>query len=529
MVLDKSQLLTYFKAISRGNPLPLDASSVWESKQAAQEYASGATGYAGQSITVLENGKYVQYILQPSDSGYTLEKPGVDAAAVKQYVQIVTALPATGIESGVLYINTTNKTGNIYDAATKKWTTVFSDVNANIGDVVGELPEGKTVVQYITDGLALKANIAGTTFTGPVKVAADPADNLGVATKQYVDRLVAQLEQSSTPGVVNPDSPIPDNYKAGMMWRVSVTGNYVGQACEPGDLIIALKDISTPVIHEASQAISAVGPSEIPRTAFAEGETFRVDDYTKDNRNPAYYNKITAVSDTVVTVGNGSTNAPELVPTASDSDFIVVQANITGAVTSSVNASTNGQLVVFDGTSGKIIKSSTIVISSLQSAMDKANSALQEADVAEMRTDVGTLKTDVAALKTSSGSVASDIEALQTAVDSKANAADVYDKTTIDGKVTAINNTLDSKADTSAVDSKIADAKKAIATEYAAADADILEQAKTYADSKIPTDPTGITTAQLNARLGTEISETTTVAKYIETQLDSVVGVVEFS
>lgn len=59
--------------------------------------------------------------------------------------------------------------------------------------------------------------------------------------------------------------------------------------------------------------------------------------------------------------------------TADNTDFMVLQANIDGAVTSSVESVTDGNVVVFDGITGKIIKDSNIAVSSLQDAITKSH------------------------------------------------------------------------------------------------------------------------------------------------------------
>lgn len=53
--------------INRGNPIPLDTTSVWYSLEEAKAYAiSGATAYVGQVITVVDetNNKSQLYVIQ---------------------------------------------------------------------------------------------------------------------------------------------------------------------------------------------------------------------------------------------------------------------------------------------------------------------------------------------------------------------------------------------------------------------------------------------------------------------------------
>ena len=79
-------------------------------------------------------------------------------------------------------------------------------------------------------------------FTGTVTLAADPTTNLEAATKQYVDRLVAGINDF-TVGVVDSSTPLPaTDYKVGQTFRVAEAGTYAGVECEAGDLIIVIKD-----------------------------------------------------------------------------------------------------------------------------------------------------------------------------------------------------------------------------------------------------------------------------------------------
>ena len=94
MAIESTKLLVAVKAFARGNALPLDKDEVQESYSAALSYASSATAYAGQTIKALVDGKYKTYVLQPGESGYTLDEVGaIKSSDLKQYVQIVDELP----------------------------------------------------------------------------------------------------------------------------------------------------------------------------------------------------------------------------------------------------------------------------------------------------------------------------------------------------------------------------------------------------------------------------------------------------
>ena len=395
MAIESKNLLVWVKAMSRGQALPLDASEIHASLAEAQNYAASAIAYPGQTVkAMLEDGKYHEYILQPSDSGYVLEEVGGAAAGdLKQYVQVVEALPTSGQIEGVLYINITDNTGSIWTGSA--WKQVFKDVTA---DITG-LDERVTDLE---GEIAEKAPIDNPVFTGTVKVGTEE-----VALKSYVDGLFANLT-SAAPGIVDSANPIPENYKAGEHYRVAEAGTYAGHECEAGDLILVIAD----------------------------------------------YNA----------------------ETASNADFIVLQANIDGAVTSTSEVSTVGEIVVFDAVTGKVIKGSGVQIASLNDAIAKAHEHANKAVLDSYD------KTQAELLEAAKGEAQTLVTTLETAVNealgNKADKgtsladygiADAYNKTEIDGKLATITENLNTKASVSEVDEKVATAKQEAIDEAAAA------------------------------------------------------------
>jgi len=295
MPIDAKNLVVAAKIYSRGVALPLDASSVYESLAEAQSYATSPIAYAGQIITVKEGDKYNAYVLDGDAGSYTLTKVGIDASSIKNPVQIVSELPASSQEQGVIYVNTADSKGYIYNGT--KFKPIFEDVTTEDGKSLQEQ------LKEINTTLAAKAPTDSPVFTGTVTLPADPTKDLEAATKQYVDRLVAGINDF-TVGVVSSTSPLPTTgYKVGQTFRVAEAGTYAGVSCEAGDLIIVISD-------------------------FADA--------------------------------------------AKDSDFLVVQANIDGAVTGP-DASTDANIVVFDGITGRKIKDSTVTLASLQDVIAKAH------------------------------------------------------------------------------------------------------------------------------------------------------------
>ena len=424
MAIDSKNLLVWVKAMSRGQALPLDASEVYASLAEAQSYAStSAIAYGGQTVkALLDDGKYHEYVLQPSDAGYTLEEVGaIKQSDLKQYVMVVESLPESGMEQGILYICDT--TGSIWTGSA--WKEVFWDATVSI-DQMGER------VDAVEEALDEKAPIANPVFSGVVKVGEEE-----VALKSYVDGLFANLEETcATPAIVNSENPIPANYKAGYTYRVAEAGTYAGVECEIGDLILVVKD-------------------------YVEGS-------------------------------------------ASNDDFMVLQANIDGAVTSTADVTTVGEIVVFDAVTGRVIKGSGVNIASLNDAVAK----MHEHDNKDILDSFDKTQDEILAAAESAAQalVSAHETAVSTALDGKADKAttlegygitDAYTATVIDGKLQVITENLNTKITGADVDTKIAEAK-----------AETLEEAASVANEA------------LEARVGS-IPVDTTIQAYIDTAVGS--------
>lgn len=390
--IDSKNLLVWVKAMSRGQALPLDASEIHESLAAAQTYAASAIAYAGQTIKAkLEDGKYHEYIIQPSDSGYVLEEVNSASSSTQtQYVMIVDGLPESGQVEGILYIDTTDYSGYIY---TGSWKKVFWDVTADVEAITERMDS-------IENDLAEKAPISNPVFSGVVKVGEEE-----VALKSYVEGLFANLV-SAEPGIVDSSNPLPSEYKAGQHFRVAEAGTYAGVECEVGDLILVVQN----------------------------------------------YNS----------------------ETASDTDFMVLQANIDGAVTSTSDVTTIGEVVVFDSVTGKVIKGSGIQISSLNDAIAKAH---EHSNKNALDTYEKTQTELLAAAKEDAQSIATSLETrVNEALAEKATAGttladygitDAYTKTDTDALLKTITDNLNTKISSSEADNKIASAKEEILSEAA--------------------------------------------------------------
>lgn len=455
--IESKNLLVWVKAMSRGQALPLDASEIHSTLAEAETYAASAIAYEGQTIKAkLEDGKYHEYILQPTESGYVLEEVGaISAADLKQYVLVVDALPESGQEQGILYICGT--TGSIWTGSA--WKNVFWDVTTDIQNVSDKVDE-------IENALDEKAPISNPVFSGVVKVGEEE-----VALKSYVEGLFAQLEESSVPDIVDSTHSIPAEYKAGRSYRVAEAGTYAGVECEIGDLILVVKD------------------------------------YNAD--------------------------------TASDADFMVLQSNIDGAVTSTADTTTIGEIVVFDSVTGKVIKGAGVQIASLNDAIAKAH---EHSNKTQLDTYDKTQTELLAAAKEEAQGIVDGL-GLDKKFEDKADKAttlagygitDAYTKIEEDTYHQTLEENINSKISGSEVDTKIATAKEEILDEAAQNASEALEERiggiptdttiKSYIDTAVGSGGTASATAIATAKQ--EAIDTSKT--YTDEQITSALAVVEF-
>jgi predicted RNA-binding protein YlqC (UPF0109 family) len=129
--------------------------------------------------------------------------------------------------------------------------------------------------------------------------------------------------------IVNTDNPLPNfDYKNGESWRVTESGEYAGQQCEIGDLIICVSNFE---------------------------ETYK------------------------------------------DSDFIVVQGNLDGAVVSNVVEETEveNNLAMFNDDSGKVIADSGIALESIKNAIANSHTHNNKDALDSYTKDMDTLVSDI--------------------------------------------------------------------------------------------------------------------------------------
>ena len=227
--------------------------------------------------------------------------------------------------------------------------------------------------------------------------------------------------------------------------------------------------------------------------------------------------------------------------TASNDDFMVLQANIDGAVTSSAETSTIGEIVVFDSVTGKVIKGAGVQIASLNDAIAKAH---EHENKAVLDTYDKTQTELLAAAKTEAEGLVTTLEtAVNASLENKADKAttlagygitDAYTKTEIDSTITTLTENLNTKISSSDVDNKIATAKTETLADAAAAASEALETRiggipsettiKSYIDTAVGSG--GTSSAEAIAAAKQEAIEASEA--YADAQITSALTIVEF-
>ena len=313
---------------------------------------------------------------------------------------------------------------------------------------------------------------------------------------------------------VNKKAPINNPVFTG---TVKVT---VGEGEDAVDEEVALKSYveglfanlvsSAPGIIDASNAL--------PTSGYKAGQTFRV------AAAGTYAGTKCETGDLIIVVKD------YVAGTASNDDFMVVQANIDGAVTSSAETSTVGEIVVFDAVTGKVIKGSGVQIASLNQVITDSHT---HANKAKLDTYDKTQSELLAAAKTEAEGLVNAGFTSRTTL-AAYGITDAYNKTEIDGKVKTITDNLNTKISGADVDTKIATAKTEILEDAAEAAASALEDrvgsipADTTIQSYIDTAIGSGGTASAAAIAAAKQEAIDTSKSYTDTQLTAALTVIEF-
>lgn len=220
---------------------------------------------------------------------------------------------------------------------------------------------------------------------------------------------------------------------------------------EYADSIVAAAKSEVPIVIDASHPF--------PSTAYKAGQKYVV------AVAGTYLGQKCEVGDVILITKDYSSG------TAANSDGIVLQANIDGAVTGAAS-SIDGEIVVFDGATGKVIKSSKINMTTLNGVIAKAHEHSNKAIIDTYN------KNQTQLLEAAATDAQAKVNELKKTVDGKADKAttlsgygiiDAYNKTEIESKLKTISDNVNTKVDAAAVDIKISAAKTEILKETDAA------------------------------------------------------------
>lgn len=257
---------------------------------------------------------------------------------------------------------------------------------------------------------------------------------------------------------------------------------FTGKVTVNGDEVAAKSYVDGLINGLVSSAPGVVdSKNPLPATGYKAGQTFRVAEAG------TYAGNKCEVGDLIIVTKSYADGA-------SDADFMVVQANIDGAVTSTAETSTVGEIVVFNSASGKIIGKSDINISSLKDVISKAHTH-KNSDILDSFT-----KNQTQILADAATAAQGKVDALAKVVEGKADKGttledygitDAYTTAAIDAKIETLTKNLNTKVDFATVDKKVETATETITAAYTKALSDKVgaipegTDIKTYVDDAI--------------------------------------------
>ena len=374
--------------------------------------------------------------------------------------------------------------------------------------------------------------------------------------KQYVMVVDTLPESGQIEGILYINNT--DGYVwTGSAWR-KVFWDVTSDVTAVSDRVTALEtsiDAKAPVENPVFSGVVKVGEEEVAVKSYVDGlfanlvssapgivdsinaipENYKAGQTFRVAEAGTYAGVECEVGDLILVVKNYDAGA------ASNDDFMVLQANVDGAVTSTAETSTIGEIVVFDSVTGKVIKGSGVQIASLNDAIAKAHEHTNKSVLDSYD------KTQDELLASAKAEAEALVNAHETSVNEaltgKADKAttlsgygitDAYTKTEIDSTIETITNNLNTKISGTEVDTKIATAKEETLSEAATASSEALEARvgsipsdttiKSYIDTAVGSG--GISSAEAIATAKQEAIDTSKA--YTDTQIASAMSIVEF-
>lgn len=374
--------------------------------------------------------------------------------------------------------------------------------------------------------------------------------------KQYVMVVDALPESGQIEGILYINNT--DGYVwTGSAWR-KVFWDVTSDVTAVSDRVTALEtsiDTKAPVENPVFSGVVKVGEEEVAVKSYVDGlfanlassapgivdstnaipENYKAGQTFRVAEAGTYAGSKCEVGDLILVVKNYDAG------TASNDDFMVLQANVDGAVTSTSETATVGEIVVFDSVTGKVIKGSGVQIASLNDAIAKAHEHTNKSvlDSYDKTQDELLASAKVEAETLVNAHETSVNEALTGKADKATTLSgygitDAYTKTEIDSTIETITNNLNTKISSTEVDTKITTAKEETLSEAATAANEALEARvggipsdttiKSYIDTAVGSG--GTSSAEAIARAKQEAIDTS--KSYTDTQIASAMSIVEF-
>ena len=220
------------------------------------------------------------------------------------------------------------------------------------------------------------------------------------------------------------------------------TGTVTLPADPSGDMEAATKQYVDRLVSGLNDFTVGVVDADtpLPTSDYSVGQTFRVAEAG------TYAGQECEVGDLIIVIS-------DYADSAKDSDFLVVQANVDGAVTGP-DASTDANIVVFDGITGKKIKDSSVTIASVSDAIAKAHEHTNKTILDSFTSTQSQIET---AYKQYADGKITALGDVVTNEELTSTLENYYTKTDVDGLLSPITTNLNTKVSISELDAKIGD------------------------------------------------------------------------
>lgn len=295
-------------AINRNNPLPLDASSVYESLEALTNYATTSkTVYVGQICTVVGTDEVAAYQITSIGEGATVVKLAASSASG----DVAGDITLLQTKVGQLETKVSTLEGLIGDSE----NGISKDVSDNaaaiatVEDKIGTVTEGKTLVEMIGEAVYDDTALAG-------RVSTIESDYLKTADKTELTEAIATAKQEAIATVLGEGTSADfDTLKeiadwilsdttgaAALITRVTTIENDYLKGTDKTELQGEIDALETFVGTLPEGATSTTVVAYIQEVV----DGLKIGDYAKASELTALADRVTAIETKLATVAEGA-------------------------------------------------------------------------------------------------------------------------------------------------------------------------------------------------------------------------------